>query len=94
MTDQTNRALVRQGWIQAACAVAVILGGGLLGFSSLSAKADTALEKAASADKSAADAKADVVKTREEFIKSLGGIGADVAVMRAVLEERLPKKGP
>lgn len=94
MTNPTDRAIVKQGWIQSACAVGVILGGGLLAFSSLSAKADVAVEKANDAAAQAAEAKSDVARTREEFIKAMGAIGADVAVMRAVLEERLPKKGP
>lgn len=89
-----SRALTVQGWIQVSVTLVVLLAGGLLGFSTLSAKADIAVEKANAASAAAKAAETDVRDTREQFIRSMGDIGSDVKVMRALLDERLPKKGP
>lgn len=82
MPSETDRQIVRQGWLQVGIQSLVILAAIAGMYFKLEARADNALEKASNAE-----AKAATVENR------VNDATIELTRIRTILEERLPKKG-
>ena len=83
VSDNPERAIVKQGWIQTAALFIGMVATVLLAFSKLDAKADVALTTAIRAETKAADVDQ---RTHE--------MNVNLAMIRTILDERLPNANP
>lgn len=87
-----DKQMAKQGWLQLVLQLIVIVGSGFLAFSSLSARADTALEKATEAKIKAAEVESDMKTLLKELALQRLDTNTEMTRIRTILEERLPKK--